>query len=426
MSRKKINHSILLNLGLLFGITYFIYFLLFPSFYFIDKIIGYDLLFQSLIETLYDKHNLIFLSYKSLYLSSIGLLFFLTGYYLVNNVQYLRKANKSWSFRNILVALIVLFSGGILSKIRGILNGAHLHFHFDSDLIQSNLVVFFTSINILQVMALVLAAIGLVKAIKEKNHRWKKIFATIFISLFILLLSASFLFGSKFLTISIVLSVSVVFSTLFTMRLQIITLIIIGLFGVSTIFIKNYIEDTGTIYVTKKEQVLNSIDSFVGRVNQTHIVTEITLRDDDKVGFYPYLELVKGFLPANEREKFSGEGNRFGHEYGFIDAGDFNTGVGKTIIGGFYLSFGFFGIALGMFIVGFIFKLINLYAIFSYTGLMFYSLVLPRLLVRVEQGFINLIKTILFVLILTLIVDLLVSKNGIFDKILDKFISKKR
>jgi hypothetical protein len=426
MSREKINYSIFLNVGLLFGIVYFAYFLFIPSWYFIDNFLDADLLSQSLIETLYDKHNLIFLSYKSLYLSSIGLLFFLTGYCLVNNVQFLRIANKSWSFRNILVALIVIFSGGILSKIRGILNGAHLHFHFDSDLIQSNLVVFFTSINILQVTALVLAAVGLVKAIKEKKHRWKKIFAIIFVSLFILLLSASFLFGSKFLTISIAFSVSVVFSTLLTMRLQIITLIIIGLFGVSTIFVKNYIEDTETIYATKKEQVLNSIDSFVGRVNQTHIVTEITLRDDDKVGLYPYLEIVKDFLPATEREKFRGEGNRFGHEYGFISASDFNTGVGKTIIGDFYLSFGFFGVTLGMLIVGFIFRLISLYASISYNGLLFYSMVMPTLLVRIEQGFVYLINSIVFVLIITTIVSVFASKGGIFDRTIDKFFSMKR
>ena len=426
MNSEKINHSIFLNIGLLFGVTYFMYFLLFPSLFFIDNILDVDLLSQSLIEILYDKHNLIFLSYKSLYLSIIGLLFFIIGYYLLKNVQHIKKTNKSWSFRNILIVLIVLFSGGILSKIRGVLNGAYLHFHFDSDLIQSNLVVFFTSINILQVMALVLAAIGLVKAIKERNHRWKSIFTTIFVTLFILLFFASYSFGSKFLTISIVLSVIVIFSTLFTMRVQIIILIITGLFAISTIFAKNYLEDIsrGTSHDTTQEQLLNAIDSFVGRVNQTHILTEITLRDDDKVGFYPYLELVKVFLPANDREQFSGEGNRFGHEYGFLSESDPNTGVGKTIIGDFYLSFGFFGIALGMMIVGFILKLINLFAISSNTGLLFYSLILPILLVRIEQGFVTLIISILYILILTLITNLLMLKSGIFNKILNKFTPK--
>ena len=77
-----------------------------------------------------------------------------------------------------------------------------------------------------------------------------------------------------------------------------------------------------------------------------------------------------------------------------------------------------------MIIVGFTLRLINLFAISSNLGLLFYSLVLPVLLVKIEQGFPVLINAVLYILILTLIVNLLISKNSIFDKILDKFIPK--
>ena len=352
MCSSELNKSLMLSLGGLFVFVYFVYFIFFPLLAIIDSYVSLDLSVDYFVAAIYDKHRLSFLTYKSFYIIIIGLCSFVAGYVLLNNNWRYSFLRNEWSFRNVLIASAVFFLGGIFSKIVGVLKGDHQHFHFSGSVVDSNLVVYFSSINILQIISLALLGIGFILSVRRGEGGWKKIFFVLFVSTFVAFLLLSYLFGSKTLTISIILIFFVVFSVLIvSYKKQVYLVLLMSLLLFSSFVLKGYIENSskqGSI----ERAVQGAGELLVGRVNQSHIVTEIVSRNSEKELFYPYLELLGPILGDEARKQFVKQGNIFGHEYGFLSETDYNTGVGKTMLGGLYISFGFLGVLFGMFFVG--------------------------------------------------------------------------
>ncbi len=155
--------------------------------------------------------------------------------------------------------------------------------------------------------------------------------------------------------------------------------------------------------------------SIVGRINMTHIFTEITARNESEVETSTN-SYTDRFLKKIGGNKIKGKGNEFARQYGFVGSTDHRTGVGKTIIGGFYLYHGAYGVLLGMFLLGMLYRLINKLTVTN-VGLFFYSIILTRLMARIEQDVFFLLSTIGMYLIIALLMHITIMENGIIDKV---------
>jgi hypothetical protein len=101
-----------------------------------------------------------------------------------------------------------------------------------------------------------------------------------------------------------------------------------------------------------------------GRSANLDLLADVIRRTPDEVPYWggeTYLSLVGAFIPRflwpDKPTKELGQG--FGHRYGYIGARDSNTAINLPILVEFYVNFGMAGIALGMFLVGMIYRLVE-------------------------------------------------------------------
>lgn len=428
------NKSLMLNIGFLFSSTYFLYFLSLPFLFFLDNKLGTNLGSDSFIYVLYTKKGLRFATEGSIYIIISGLIAFLTGYYIFlseklaskNWFVSLKFFNREWSYRNIYITAVIVFSGGLLSKVLGVLKGAHLHFHFSSSLLGNNLLAFFSCFNILHFAALALFTFGYLKSKEDNDEKWHKIFKKTFISVLIAMILISFNFGGKVLTLNIIFPVIVIFSYFGkNQRNQIILFLMLALFSVGIMMAKDLANRTMNKHLNKNN-FHTSVETFLGRVAQNHVVTEVTLRSDIKHTTRSFHEMIQFFKPKQFRKSVLPDGNTFGQKYGFITNEDNNTGVGRTILGAFFQDYGITSVIIGMFLVGLVFRFIQGFSITN-MGIIFYSIVLTRLLSKVEQNFVYLVDMINVYFLIALFIHLTAMRGGFIDigfNILNKILGK--
>jgi hypothetical protein len=420
----------LLNPGNLFILTYCVYFLFFPFIYFVDSVISLNLHSQDLIFKLYESKGLKFLTNESLFLILSGLTSFVLGYFFIFSnlkINKVRILNIKWPYRNILLSSVGFFIAGTSSKILGVINGAHLHFHFSDSFLGNNLLAFFSSLNILHLASLALIILGFFLSKIENDKAWSLRFFRILIFFFPMLLIISLNFGGKMTTIAVFFSLIVIFSySVSSIKKQVIIfaslVLIVLLLIITKTFMASYINLKNSALISEEppsmtfQSIINLnksiIDTIAGRVNMTHIFTEVTLRDKQLLksesSFERFSSLVK-----ESRKPMSG--NLFGKEYGFIGSTDDRTGVGKTIIGGFYLYFGTYGVIFGMFLLGLLYKLIN-ETLTTNFGMFFYSIIVSRLMSRVEMDVIYLLSNISLYVLFAIITHMIIMENGVIDK----------
>jgi len=101
-----------------------------------------------------------------------------------------------------------------------------------------------------------------------------------------------------------------------------------------------------------------------GRSANLDLLADVIRRTPDDVPYWGgenYLSLVGAFVPRFLwPDKPTKElGQAFGHRYGYLGANDSKTAINLPILVEFYVNFGMLGIALGMFIVGIIYRLVE-------------------------------------------------------------------
>ena len=101
-----------------------------------------------------------------------------------------------------------------------------------------------------------------------------------------------------------------------------------------------------------------------GRSANLDLLADVIRRTPDEVPYWggeTYLSLVGAFVPRflwpDKPTKELGQG--FGHRYGYIGARDSQTAINLPILVEFYVNFGIAGVALGMFLVGAIYRLVE-------------------------------------------------------------------
>ncbi|MDP2704154.1 MAG: O-antigen polymerase [bacterium] len=179
---------------------------------------------------------------------------------------------------------------------------------------------------------------------------------------------------------------------------------------------------------SRPDQVI--LDSAIGRFSQNVVVSSVI----EKTEHYSYGKNLINFFVSlgpprfiwKEKPIISFQGNAFGREYGIIQAHDFNTNVGPTLVGDLYMNFGLLGILVGLFITGILCRLLFNFLIVlprgSPGGVMIYAVLWPDLIKGMENDvapvFAGIIKLAVFMYLIhiCLIIDWkrLVSKIANF------------
>ena len=405
--------SIFLNLGLLFSATFCLYFFGFA----LCRVFG--LIDDAVVESLYTRKGIDYLTAQSLFYMVSSLIMFNLGYWAIQSWDgvgfFGRKIGGNWSFRNIFLGAICSFGGGVFSKIIGVLKGAHEHPHYWSPLIENQAINFFIFFNPLQILALILIFFGYLLAKDNKDAFWQRIYFWVFVPLFTSMLLATLMLGSKALTLGIIFPIL----TMMALRVPTIkSVAIVGiLFGLTvTVMVGKSVFESHLVDGQANATVDSVIETFIGRVNQSHVVTQVVNVAAPPLGPRVLLEFVEHLKPKHLRDQIIENGNEFGRMYGFIGADDRVTGVGRTVVAGLYLSFGFVGVMMGMFVLGVLYRLISDFAAVP-VGFIFFVFTLFNMLVRIEQDMIFLIITLCFHLTIAIWIHFMVKENGVFDKL---------
>lgn len=404
-------NSVFFNLGLLFSATFIVYFFIFP----VAVLLGvFD---EKFIDSIYTRKGLDFISPRAAFYLIGGFVCFNLGYWFLRNEKWLINLVTSrqceWRFPNILVGAVGLFVAGIFSKFLGVLKGAHNHPHYWSPLIEDQLVNFFLFVNPLQILALILVFFGLLCARDACHRRWEKIFSIVFVPMFIAMLLASFLLGSKALTLGIVFPLLAMMAMRLSFWKSLILVVCLFIFTILVMVGKSIVENSLT-QSDSGYDVARISQTFFGRVNQSHIVTKIVSIDEERLGPRVFLEFIEHLKPKTYRSNIIANGNEFAYEYGFINENDTVTGVGRTVVGGLFIAFGWWGIIVGMFFLGCIYRMISGFAA-TQIGFVFYVFALFNMLVRIEQDLVFLIITLVFHLSIVLCVHFVIVKDGMLD-----------
>lgn len=404
-------NSVFFKLGLLFSATFVVYFFVLPV------IVLLGVFDEKFIDSIYTRKGLDLMSPRAAFYLIGGFVCFNLGYWFLRNenrlINLVASRQCEWRFPNILVGAVGLFVAGIFSKILGVLKGAHNHPHYWSPLIEDQLVNFFLFVNPLQILALILVFFGLLSARDVNDRRWGKIFAIVFVPMFITMVLASLLLGSKALTLGIVFPVLAMVAMRFSFWKSVFLVVCLFIFTTLVMVGKSIVE-TSLTQSNFDYDVARVSQTFFGRVNQSHIVTKIANIDEERLGSRVFLEFIEHLKPKTYRSNIIANGNEFAHEYGFINENDKVTGVGRTVVGGLFIAFGWWGIIVGMFFLGCIYSMISGFAA-TKVGFVFYVFTLFNMLVRIEQDLIFLIITLFFHLSIVLCVHFVIVKDGMLD-----------
>ncbi|MCM8792435.1 MAG: hypothetical protein NC826_04795 [Candidatus Omnitrophica bacterium] len=111
------------------------------------------------------------------------------------------------------------------------------------------------------------------------------------------------------------------------------------------------------------EKVLQRADALITFSKVVTLTPEIIPYWNGYTYRYLYTSLVPRFLYPAKPMKILGQ--EFGHRYELLDPYDYTTSYNLPVLVEFYVNFGSLGIIVGMFILGFFFRI--LYQIFNYT-----------------------------------------------------------
>jgi len=161
-------------------------------------------------------------------------------------------------------------------------------------------------------------------------------------------------------------------------------------------------------------------DSFLSRVNELSVFSAIINNSQSLEYGSSLREVLLTFSPPrflweNKPKSANISSNEFGHKIGVLTPDDKTTGVGPTVIGDWYMNFGLFGIAVGMFLTGIIFKIIYNYFIVkteaSSSGVLIYSFVWIQLIKGMEDWIAPIYVGLFRLLAMLLIIHLFLKKK---------------
>ncbi len=302
----------------------------------------------------------------------VGLVSLIAGYTWYQSDTRIKKIaeflNKEWHPQNVFVVWCVVWGLGIAAKIVRVGGGGY--FHLDKNPL-------FTGSSIYSLIGLIdwFGAIAVAIAFIHYFHirrtsgvyaQWQRIAwgALIFEIVF------WFASGSRFSTILPIMVYLIVAHYAYApsnKRIIIAGLVIlfvvmpgVSLYKDPGVLARSYRGESKEIKIADIQRF--AIDSSIGRIDQSRIVNALFVKTDEYlhgkslVNFFVSLGPPRMIWP--EKPVISGNGNELGRALGILAPGDFNTNIGPSVIGEWYLNFGPPGILIGMFLMGILFRIL--------------------------------------------------------------------
>lgn len=381
----------------------------------------------------------------------LGFLSFLGGYQLLKlSPNFLEKFTfkKSWRSLNFNILFSLILFGVLLAKFLFFLKGVY-PFGDPSPLLTNELEYYVSYFNIFGWIAVALAFIRYFSKYKkgEKYKLWQFIAWFLFIFEF----SHGLFTGGRVLPLRILLIYLITRHYVLTKSWKnfisaslIVFVIIIPFWGVlgdvlqgsnkvEYNFVMKYSnpkevargeEPEGEVDITQGESPIKEfsehvIDKTFGRLGQSFILSRVVTKTDK---FLYGKSLEKFFISLGpprfiweDKPIISFDANKFGREYGIISSDDTQTRVAPTMTGDLYMNFGVWGIIVGLFVLGGIYRLIFDYFI-KYSdnilsGVLVYSVIWPGLIKGAENQIAPILAGTVKLIILLIILHLFLALN---------------
>ena len=362
----------------------------------------------------------------------LGIASFVAGRWLFNKKPLgikSERVNSSWLTKNFYALFSLVFLVSIFVKIINLIDGRY--YIFQGVIQLSEIYKYYLGyFEIFGWLSLALAFIWYFNLLRQgKEYKMWRFFAW---SILILEFLNGFVMNSNFLALkSVVIYVIIrhflwkksIFHFLTAFFISILILLPAGIYlqeqnrAVLTSLreeTKNVTESISRIYLKRDETVVGQtpekqlavkktfttplwlveyVIASVGRIDQTLVFSRVVTETKDFV----YFKHLKNFFISLGPPRFlwtakpaiTFNGNEFGRKYKIINDHDKATNVGPTMLGDFYMAFGVWGVALGLFFLGWLYglvfhRLIKIPPNFL-SGVLIYSLLWPDLIKGMEN-----------------------------------------
>ncbi len=386
----------------------------------------------------YKKNNFSFDFWTIFYLIA-GLVAFVVGYYFYflrfyQKNKILEFFKKEWDYKKSYYVVAVLFVLDLTVKIMRLVYGGYSHISRSSAFTNSQ---FYSLIGLLDWLGAVVLAIAFINyfrllKIGDKVYlKWKWIAWGLFV--------LEFLYGffslSKFAAITPLLVYLIARHYFFKRDYLHMTIVLVAVF-VLIFPILGFIRSPGSFYDLNRKNnatannekiaILPSSmgefasDSVLRRVGYPSLVIYNVFNKTDN---FIYGKSLLNFFISLGPPRFiwkskpiiSGSGNEFGRQMGVLDSKDYTTSVGPTFVGDLYTNFGFTGIAIGMFLIGmlfrFIYDLFIKYFNYSPAGIMFYVIIWIQLIKGAEDWIAPIFASLVKLSVILIIINYFLIKN---------------
>ena len=423
-------------LGVSATIFYFVIFYLVPIF----SLVGVSIKFLPAIDV----------DNKALWYSILGIFCFIFGYlnpiapYLVKKIS--NPFKKEWDYKKGFWVFGFIFILGWAVKLTKILMGGYDYLNPSQRFLQNPFYSLFGNLNWLSYIALAIAFIFYFN-LRQKGDKLYKIWGVLAWGAFLLELLYSLPSCSRMSMFTPFIIYLIVRWYVWERNLKI-TLIAAGLMAFILFPLGNACRTPAilSLYQINKPQIgeqqkiplnkpqigeqqkisfiVNSAkfasDSFLSRVNELSVFSAIINNSQSLEYGSSLREVLLTFSPPrflweNKPKSANISSNEFGHKIGVLTPDDKTTGVGPTVIGDWYMNFGLFGIAVGMFLTGIIFKIIYNYFIVkteaSSSGVLIYSFVWIQLIKGMEDWIAPIYVGLFRLLAMLLIIHLFLKKK---------------
>jgi len=369
---------------------------------------------------------------KAMIYLTVGLVFAIIGYYNGLADKITKKIpdifRGEWDFSRALWVFGVVFVSGLAIKIIKILKGGYFHLAQDPVFVASPLYSAVMMLNWLGYIALIIAFVRYfsLKKAGDNRYRFWRIAAY---SVFILEILYALPTCSKLAAIIPIMLCLIVrwyafrpdYWTVAAAAAAVFLLFPLGTICRGPAILNAYpaIDEQG---VNLPNAGIFAADTFLTRINQSHIFSKVI--GSNELGDYGrmisdfFVRLAPPrFIWKNKPLSLNAQGNEFGRKIGVLGDTDRMTSVSPAIIGDFYINFGLRGIILGMFLMGFLWRIIYVYFIKkssgSLSGILFYAVFWIEIVRGIEDWTAPVYAGLVKLFILLMIIHLFLSQPHI-------------
>lgn len=372
-------------------------------------------------------------SFWGVLLVAVGIIFFIVGYRVFGALFQKRRfilpsfsLDQNWREKNILLVFLFLFFLNITVKALRLYFGWYIHTNSVVSALRLGLYSFVGILDWVGPIALGIAFLSYFSLLKKGDGRfviWRYIAWGVFLF--------EFLYGffslSRFRVLVPVLIYLIVRHYIFKRSImQVCVVGVLILFLVIPImnimrspagFFEGYeilSQEKTALHVT--EYVF---DSAAGRVDQSRIFKNL-LENFDVLsygGVFKHFAISLGppRIFWEEKPAINENGNAFGREIGILNPEDKTTSIAPTVLGDWYLNFGIFGVIVGMFLMGGLFRFVYDALIVrsgaALSGVMIYSIVWIQVIKGMEDWIAPVYAGLVKLLVVLLVVHILLTAD---------------